>query len=1787
MLDFITGNPITPEQEEEERRRRKLVELGLISGDEPDLNPEFTPPVIEDVDLKFDEGPTIPERPILDREPDPELPTPEPAQNPFRGSEMALSRRPAQILDFLRGALPPAEEIAGGRQGSRSGTSLPFPLPAPMQPIDNRGTPSDDLFGLLDALPPSIGPVAAGLGTAGKISRVGLNLLGGEVVDQGGEFVARQAARAARRIGEMELGLADDLGMTPAAIRQARGRKAAEDAGVRSELENQQRQIFRDRREIDAEGMERQPLTDEGLIELMRSRSDTPEAINAESLFRERAAREQFGRPLDTRYDQRPFDEHGGMAVPNDYIEDPLKAPELVATEESSRQFFGQSRARKTKASQAAAEQAKSAADDAQTYQAAWDIADDDLRTNLHTTFVDISDLDESIIGKPWAELDDASRTKIRNIFDEVKSADAVDAPDFEPSAADINQRIAPTDPEELVAPPVTARPKNVYADLAKEPLGDIAETPPSMTPKQRMAAIRSQVTSIPEEAWKGAMMDAGLDEYRGAYKGKEPSAREKAKMAAQIDATYNKMTGRAETPVRPPRATTVEPVVETIDDTLPAAPAVEPDVPAPRPGLTPNGQKFLDDIAAPMTENPKLGDVTAPLPVRKVLTENGIPQALVDKATIRQAIEHLQALDNRAIEPLPVTTGGGKKPPKPPKKTASMAEPEPPTPREVPLEEGEEIIDDVVDEVSEFTDRPEFAGHPLAVLRKLYPDTKVINRQTSRYVTLLVKDADGNDLIAPVRVGKGKKTPWRVAAEEAYDKLKAKGIEPQITDTTKMQRVKPTELPAETVTGKKVDPEHPYKGMKIGELQEVVAQRRAAGRDIKLKAKPSWTDVKNALEADDMGKSVDAAKTFKTADTPDLSTPKTDTELETVLKEDVAAETGVNPNDPRNMPNMKASDGIKHLKNVYKDTTFTFNVGKTKSGTWYAKAYQGAGPNRTLEMEGIGKTSNEAMHDLQSKMAAPQPPGETPREFAVRNNIPEIVSRLAATLRSKDLVTLQKGQELIRTKENAARFKAAAQSLQGKKGLEAYFGSLKKLGGELTAIELDNLLLTKEEADLLSEYMRLRAVPKTDEAVAAVLYTTYANAHHSLLKVLTGKIPTAREASRLTEFFGPEIRKALESHDPWWMRQMRLAYETSLFPRAIVAAGDLSWGLRQGFPLIRNKEYWKFQGEMLQKFLSKGKMSDYADDVQASIEAHPMFGRGKAMGLYLSQGYDDTDEAVNSVISGMWGIGRTNDAFRAVDNNVRWNMFYRLSDRLEKAGVDINTEDGLNQYKTLADYLNYATGRGKLPDWQKVNRVFSGLFFAPRFFVSRPQLAGKTFMTLRPGSPAHKILKQQVAGDLVASYGAVIGALTALKVYSMNNPESDTDVELDPRSSDFGKFRVGSARVDVFGGYQPLARFIGQSLTQETKTLGTGEVSDANFGDTFLRFARSKLNIGPGQLLDNMSGETYTGKPLNDTKDRVLHLIRSTLLPMTVNQIFEIGGNSGLKNMWLAPLAAAGASAGDITPDEEKVPGLYEYRAADSVAADLAVQALYTDPKERARVAQDLVKMAKRNVGNEKNDAKDQVSDQRALLIFNRLVTRFRNDAKNQNPQLLSHLIANKQSRGYEPNIDVEPEKEVPTPRYVKPPEDIEGSWSSAFTTQFLTEWYAPKWNLISPNGKKPIAYNQLEAEPKKAIDDFRAKLNEATYTKTKGQVDDWAKLPIKEKQAIWKSLPAPTPEDKSEEKKLKEKSTELYKSRPTDRKDIREAVNRVNPPFMDSVLGGMLKEPANSLRGFISGGN
>jgi hypothetical protein len=244
--------------------------------------------------------------------------------------------------------------------------------------------------------------------------------------------------------------------------------------------------------------------------------------------------------------------------------------------------------------------------------------------------------------------------------------------------------------------------------------------------------------------------------------------------------------------------------------------------------------------------------------------------------------------------------------------------------------------------------------------------------------------------------------------------------------------------------------------------------------------------------------------------------------------------------------------------------------------------------------------------------------------------------------------------------------------------------------------------------------------------------------------------------------------------------------------------------------------------------------------------------------------------------------------------NKLRFDVFKTWYNTAQRGGRELTEYD----LKGMARFVNWATGRGDLGPLNSISPILSVGFFAPRYAVSRFQAP---FAIIKGG-----YARKAIAKDLAAFYGTGLMILGLAKM-------GGAEIEIDPRSTEFGKIRIGDTRLDFWGGLQPIARTMAQLVTNQRKDLGGGFYS-ADRMITLGRFFQGKLSPSASMLVDIMRGETFIGDELTATGASLKAQAFNRLTPMFVQDLVDAVKEWGPKGAAFGILAGFGAGVQTYT---------------------------------------------------------------------------------------------------------------------------------------------------------------------------------------------------------------------------------------------------------------------------------
>lgn len=447
--------------------------------------------------------------------------------------------------------------------------------------------------------------------------------------------------------------------------------------------------------------------------------------------------------------------------------------------------------------------------------------------------------------------------------------------------------------------------------------------------------------------------------------------------------------------------------------------------------------------------------------------------------------------------------------------------------------------------------------------------------------------------------------------------------------------------------------------------------------------------------------------------------------------------------------------------------------------------------------------------------------------------------------------------------------------------GRAGHFAGLRQMGGAYEKLPFGALQhATPETLDKLHNEIQDLPHLQTMEKRRLGIAIENAAAH--------GRLPQPNEIDLMEKAFGKEAAQQFASAGKVPIGDV--ISNIANIPRSIMSAGDLSAPFRQGLmafamhPALAAKQLPKmFRDFASEAHYGKGMGEIHADpefenSLQAGVgytELGPRAAhREEAFGSKAAEGISP------GLLIGKPGRGgsivrASGRAYTGFLDRTRLELYKSLKAEAQAAGHDLQRVESFGPGKKLvrapqtldkdiAELVNWATGRGtfKSAKMEGAAPLLNSVFFSPRLFKSRLDAVNPAFYNrLDP------FARKKAMNSVIRMVATGAGVLALAKYVGGAN------VELDPRSSDWGKIRIGKTRYDVWGGYQQVARTIAQEISQTTKSATTGEFKHPKGRlDPAINFFENKFSPPLALVKDIHSKQMFGGKPvtpLNELKEK------------------------------------------------------------------------------------------------------------------------------------------------------------------------------------------------------------------------------------------------------------------------------------------------------------------------------
>ncbi len=369
---------------------------------------------------------------------------------------------------------------------------------------------------------------------------------------------------------------------------------------------------------------------------------------------------------------------------------------------------------------------------------------------------------------------------------------------------------------------------------------------------------------------------------------------------------------------------------------------------------------------------------------------------------------------------------------------------------------------------------------------------------------------------------------------------------------------------------------------------------------------------------------------------------------------------------------------------------------------------------------------------------------------------------------------------------------------------------------------------------------------------------------------------------------------------------------------KGIKASLDDSAIFRQGWrTLFTNPSSWAKNAlnsfENIYKQLGKkASNNDIIDGIKADIYSRPNAVDDTYKKMKLDIGIEE--EAFPTTLPEKIPLfGRLYKASETAYKGFLYRMRADIADKYIKIAKDngVDLTDKM-QLESIGKLVNSLTGRGNLGAFEKVAKEVNTIFFSPKMAKS-----AFDFLTLHAADTMSTFARKQAAINLlkvVAGTAAIMATARAL------DPKS---VELDPRSSDFGKIRIGDTRFDITGGMGSLAVLGARLMTGATKSTSSGIVTQLDSGkfgsptrkDVMFNYLENKYSPFFSVLKDIRDGKDFNGN-----KPTVLNETNNLLTPLPITNAASVLNDPNGANALLTIIAdALGISTNTYAPQKKK----------------------------------------------------------------------------------------------------------------------------------------------------------------------------------------------------------------------------------------------------------------------------
>jgi len=542
------------------------------------------------------------------------------------------------------------------------------------------------------------------------------------------------------------------------------------------------------------------------------------------------------------------------------------------------------------------------------------------------------------------------------------------------------------------------------------------------------------------------------------------------------------------------------------------------------------------------------------------------------------------------------------------------------------------------------------------------------------------------------------------------------------------------------------------------------------------------------------------------------------------------------------------------------------------------------------LPRQVIKETSKGLAKQLEFKFT------QSPIIQETNERITNLVSKMTKAIKQAKPIRAQ--QEKLFTAERARRFAKAKEVSEATTGEAGFFQELGQLKGELPKSKFEAIreLFTEKNITDLFETIKTHPGLELTDTIAG---------RQGLRKLLAGSVPTEGELALLKGVFGRELVDTLASKRSLLEQLQTLIPELAGVPRALMSSYDFSMPFRQGiFFATRPKQFFGAFNPMFKAFFSEKQFLNTMEQI-VKRPTFQLMRKSKLAITKLDAALGQQEEFFMSNLAERIpiigkGVRASNRAAVTFLNKLRADVFDDILKNAQKLNISNNRlsnflgltakESPLDNpkfLKDLANMINNATGRGTLPGLERAMVPLANVLFSPRLIASRINLLNPLFYaSLDP------IVRKEALKSLAGTIALMATTLTLADM-------AGAEVEKDPRSTDFGKIKIGNTRFDIMGGFQQFIVLYARVLSGKTKTTSTKQLRALGDPKTFKpqtrlsileKFIANKTAPLISLGLTMLRGKTPVGEDVNLSRE-----LLERFTPFVLQDLFDLVEERGL----------------------------------------------------------------------------------------------------------------------------------------------------------------------------------------------------------------------------------------------------------------------------------------------------